>query len=73
MHPPAVAVPANEFLPHEPDRDHHELEVEPVVPEPQKEVGAEDDRERTEAKNIGLPARPGKQHAEGVRERKLRH
>ena len=47
---PAVAFPLDEGLAEEADGDEQELEGEPVVLEPQEEVGAEDDRNRPEAR-----------------------
>ena len=52
--------------------DEQKLQAEPVVLEPQEQVRAEDDRERPEAEQIGLAARPGQQHVERVREEQLR-
>ena len=48
----AVLVPADQFLGGEPDGDHQELQVEPVRPEPEEQVGAEDDRERSEPERV---------------------
>ena len=45
----AVALPPHELFTHEPGGQHEELQVEPVVAEPEKQVRAEDDRERPEA------------------------
>ncbi len=50
---PAVAFPADERLAEEADGDEQELEGEPVVLEPQEQVGAEDDRDRPEAEPVG--------------------
>ena len=68
---PSVLLPAQEFLGGEPERHHEELEVEPIVSEPEKKVDAEDDRKRTESEGVGLPARPAEKHVERVREHKL--
>ncbi len=70
--PPAFAVPADQLLAQEADRDHQELQVEPVVPEPEEEVDAEDDREGPEAQRVALSPGPREQHVEGVREEELR-
>ena len=45
----AIAVPDDEFLRQEADRNQDELVGEPVVLERQKQIGAEDDRQRPEA------------------------
>ena len=49
MAPPAFLLPAPELLDRESDRDQEELEEEPVGPEPEEQVDAEDDRDRPEA------------------------
>ena len=58
-------------LPRKPDGDEQELEGEPVVPEPQEQVGAEDDREAARSRPKVLAARPRQQHVEGVGEEQL--
>ena len=68
---PAVALPAHERLAEEADRDQQELQDEPVVLEPEEQVGAEDDRERAEAEQVALAPRPRQQHVEGVGEEEL--
>ena len=73
VHQPAVAMPPDEFLPEESDGHEDELQVEPVVPEPQEQVGAEDDRERPEPEDEAAAARPRQQHVERVGEDDLRH
>ncbi len=73
MHPFSFPLPAHELLPHEPDRKHEELQVEPVVPEPEEQVRAENDGKRPEAEHIATAARPGQKHVEGVGEHQLRH
>ena len=69
--PSSVLVPADALLRREADGDHEELEVEPVRLEPEKEVGAEDDRERAEPERIRVAPRPGEQHVERVGEQQL--
>ena len=43
MHLFPFALPADELLPQDSDRDQQELQVEPVVLEPEEQVDAEDD------------------------------
>ena len=47
MDPLAVAVPLHERLAGEAESNQHELPVKPVVLEPEKQVGAEDDGKGT--------------------------
>ena len=72
MHPFAVPLPPHELLPHEPDREHQELQVEPVIPEPKEQIRAEDDGKRSEAEHVAVAPGPGQQHVEGVGEHQLR-
>ena len=72
VHVPPLAVPAHELLTEKPDRDHQELQVEPIVPEPEEEVDAEDDGEGPEAEHVLLTPRPREQHVEDVGEHELR-
>ena len=72
VHQPAVTVPPDELLPEEPDGDEEELQVEPVVPEPEEQVRAEDDRKRPEPEDEAAAARPRQQHVERVGEDDLR-
>ena len=67
-----VTGPCHQLLPEEPDGDHQELQDEPVVTEPEKQVGAQNDRERAEPKSPRVASRPGQQHVEGVRKHDLR-
>ena len=69
---PAVAFPLDEGLAEEADGDEQELEGEPVVLEPQEQVGAEHDRNRPEADAEGPLARPRQQGVERVGEEHLR-
>ena len=45
-------MPTNEFLAQKAHRDHQELQVEPVVPEPEEQVDASDDRDGAEAQRV---------------------
>ncbi len=58
----AVAFPSKEFPAQDNDRDHDELQVIPVVPKPQEQIQAEDNWNRTEAKNPFIPPEPTNQH-----------
>ena len=69
---PPVAIPADEFLAEDTQRDHQELQVEPFVLEAQEEVRAQDDRQRAETELRLAAARPGDQHRAGVAEAPLR-
>ena len=51
-------LPAHIFLAEKAQRDHQELQVEPVVTEPQEQVDAEDDREGSEAQYVIPATRP---------------
>ena len=73
VYQPAVAMPPDEFLPEESDGHEDELQVEPVVPEPQEQVRTKDDRERPEPENEAAAPRPRQQHVERVGEDDLRH
>ena len=68
---PSVLVPADQLFGGEADRHHDELQIEPVRLEPEEQIDAEDDRERTEAERVGVAPRPAEQHVEGVREEQL--
>ena len=59
-------------LPMNPSAISSELQDEPVVLEPEKQVRAEDDRKRTEAEHVLFAARPRQQHVERVGEEQLR-
>jgi len=72
VNPSPVPAPSNQLFGREADRDHQELEVEPVGAEPQKQVDAENHRERTETQGVDIPPRPCEQHVEGVRKKQLR-
>ena len=61
VNPFAVSIPSHERLAEESKRDQHELHAEPIVFEPQKQIGAEDDRERAEADDKWLASRPRQQ------------
>ena len=61
-----VPVPAHELLPQETDRDHQELQVEPLVAEPYEQVCAQDDRKRPETQDPLVPAAPAEQGVERV-------
>ena len=65
-------VPADQLLAGERQCNHQELQVEPIRLEPEEQVDAEDDRERTEAERVGVAPRPGEQHVERVGEEELR-
>ena len=71
MHGSSLTMPAHELLSQEPEGDHQELQVEPLVPEPQEEVDAEDDGEGTEPEHVGLSPSPGEQNVERVGEGEL--
>ena len=67
----AVSLPLHKLLSHESDGYHQELQVKPVVPEPNKQVGTEDDRERAEAENVLVTTRPAQEHVKPVGEKYL--
>ena len=69
---PPLASPLDERLPEEARPHHQELQVEPVVGEPEEEVGAEDDGKGPEAEHVAFAPRPREQHVEGVGEDQLR-
>ena len=73
MDVPALPVPAHELLSEEADRHQQELQIKPIVPEPQEQVGAEDDGKRAKAERVTVAPRPRQQHVERVREQQLRH
>jgi hypothetical protein len=68
----AVARPAQELLGEKAERDHRELQVEPVVLEPQEQVDAENDRERPETEDELAPVRPREEAVEAVGKQELR-
>ena len=68
----AVARPAQELLGEKAERHHRELQVEPVVLEPEEQGDAEDDGERAEAKHEGAPVRPREQAVEAISKQELR-
>ena len=57
-------VPAHVLFTHEADGDHQKLKIEPVIPEPHEQIGAEDDRNRAKTEGVIAFARPGQQHIE---------
>jgi hypothetical protein len=67
-----ILVPADELFRGEADRDHHKLQVEPILLEPQKQIRTQDDWQRPEPERIRVASRPGEQHVERVREEQLR-
>src|SRR5262249_42468291 len=50
----SVTVPPDQLLAGERQRNHQKLHIEPVLPEPQKQVCAEDDRELSEPQRRGI-------------------
>ncbi len=66
-----VAGPAQELLGQESQRDHPELVVEPLGPEPQKQVDAEHHGDGPEGHPPGVPPRPLEQSVETEREQDL--
>ena len=73
VHPAALPVPPDELLPHEPDGDHDELEVVPIVAKPEEQVRTKDDGKGSEAEHVRITPRPREQDVERVREYDLRH
>ena len=71
MHAAAIALPADELFTQKTHSDHHELHVEPLVVEPEKQIGAEDNGNRPKAEAVAAAPRPSEQHAEGVGEQDL--
>src|SRR5262245_18888776 len=65
-------MPPDELLTQDPDRDEDELQIKPVIAEPQEQVRAEDDREGTEAEDEAAAPRPRQQHVERIGEDDLR-
>ena len=61
-----VPGPAYELLPQKADRDHRELQVEPLVAEPDEKVGAENDRKRPETQDPLFPTAPTEKGVERV-------
>ena len=45
MYSATIPVPANKFFSKESDCDHEELQVKPIIAEPEEEIGAKDDGE----------------------------
>ena len=71
MHAAAISLPADELFTQKTHSDHHELHVEPLVVEPEKQIGAEDNGNRPKAEAVAAAPRPSEQHAEGVGEQDL--
>ena len=67
----AVPLPADQLLGGEAERHQDELEVEPVVREPEEQVDAEDDGNGAEAEPVRVPPRPAEQQVEPVGEDEL--
>src|SRR5688572_19248690 len=71
MDAPAIALPTDKRLADKPQRDQRELQAEPVVFEPEKQVRAEDDREGAETEDVVFAPRPRQQHVECVGKEQL--
>ena len=71
VHPAAVPFPAQQLLGREAERHQQELEIEPVVPEPEEEVDAEDDRDGAEAHPLRVAPGPAEEQVEPVGEGEL--
>ena len=71
MYATAVPVPTNQFFRGQSERDHRELEIEPVRLEPEEQIDAEDDGKRSETERVGVTPRPDEQHVECVGEHEL--
>ena len=69
----AFPLPLNQCLAEKPGRQHQELQVEPIVAKPEKEIRAQDDRKRAESEYVSWPPRPGQQHVECIGKEQLRH
>ena len=72
MYVAPFAVPTHILFTHKADGDHHELQIEPVIPEPQEQIGAENDRNRTKTKSVVALSRPGQQHVKAKGKQYLR-
>ena len=71
VHAAAVPLPAHERLAGKAERDQGKLQGEPVVLEPEKQVGAEDDREGAKPQAVFLAPRPRQEHVERVGKQEL--
>ena len=72
MNSAAIPFPLNEVLAENAYSHHQELQPEPVVPEPEKQIGAEYDWEGAESQNPLIFPEPADQHIESVDKRHLR-
>ena len=68
----ALALPLNEFLAQDAGGDEKELQIKPIVLEPQKQIGAHDDGDRSETEHPLIAARPAHQHVQRIGEDNLR-
>src|SRR5262249_25593250 len=71
MRPPPLLIPANQLLAGDPKRYHPKLQIEPIRPEPEKQIDAENDGKQTEAESVRIAPRPAEQHVERIRENQL--
>ncbi|GIT67378.1 MAG: hypothetical protein Ct9H300mP25_08500 [Acidobacteriota bacterium] len=54
MYSASLSFPTNELFGKKPDGDHEKLQVKPIITEPEKKIGAEDDREGSKSQYIFL-------------------
>ena len=66
MRTAAVALPRDEFLTEYAGGHQQELQEEPVILEPEKQIGAQNDGKRTKAENPLIAPRPAHQHVENI-------
>ena len=66
-----VSLPTHIFLAHEADGNHQELEIEPIVSKPEKQVDTEDNRNRSKAQAVLATSGPGQQHIESIGKQQL--
>src|SRR5262245_8488906 len=64
-------VPADDVLCCETDREHQELQIEPVRFEPKEEINAENDGEGPKPECICVSSRPAHKHVERIGEEQL--
>ena len=67
----SLPVPPDELLGEEPHCDHRELQKEPLRPEPEEQVDAEDNWKWPESECVRVAARPGHEAVDGVRKNQL--
>src|SRR5579875_2079728 len=69
---PTFPPPSYEFLTQHTGGNHQKLQIEPIVPEPKKEICTHDDWKWSETQEPFVPPRPAHQHVECVSKHNLR-